>query len=143
MRQYIRHPTDIPLHYHVAEESENEAPHPRDISAGGISFSTDHKLNAGQKLDIQIEVNGQPFSIEGKVVWCHPQNDHYLVGVCFQTPEEAFAVRMVEQVCHIEQYREAVMRQEHRDLTTEEAAREWIKRHARDFPAWDAEGCVP
>lgn len=143
MRQYIRHPTDIPLHFCLADDAEHEDPHPRDISAGGISFSTEEWLEPGQNLNIRIEVNQQPFSIDGKVVWCHPQNDHYLVGVCFQSSEEAFAVRMVEQVCHIEHYREVVRRQEHRDLTTEEAAREWIKRHARDFPVWDAEGRVP
>lgn len=137
MRQYIRHPTDIPLEYHLADEPENGTPHPRDISAGGISFSTSKRLRPGQRLNIHIEVNGSPFNIDGKVVWCHPQDDNYLVGVSFQTSEEAFAVRMVEQICHIEQYREAVMRQEHRHLTTEEAAREWIKHHARDFPSWE------
>jgi hypothetical protein len=41
---------------------------------------------------------------------------------------------MVEQVCHVESYRRAVEQREGRQLTAEEAAEEWISRHASSFP---------
>ncbi|MCZ7563309.1 MAG: hypothetical protein M5U08_05410 [Burkholderiales bacterium] len=41
---------------------------------------------------------------------------------------------MVEQVCHIEEYRRAVARDEGRTLSTEEAAAEWIAEYAARFP---------
>ena len=41
---------------------------------------------------------------------------------------------MVEQVCNIENYRRDVEQREGRKLTTEEAAKEWIKRDASSFP---------
>jgi hypothetical protein len=41
---------------------------------------------------------------------------------------------MVEQVCHIEQYKRSAKDNEGRELTSEQAATEWIARHAADFP---------
>ncbi|GGX41474.1 PilZ domain-containing protein [Saccharospirillum salsuginis] len=137
MRQYIRHPTDIPLHYQVADAPEECHPHLRDVSTGGLSFTADQPFEQGQILTIQIDVTDPPFEISGEVVWCHARDGEYLVGVCFDSVEQAFALRMVEQVCHIEQYRAAVRQLENRELTAEEAAHEWIQRHARDFPAWN------
>ena len=42
---------------------------------------------------------------------------------------------MIEQVCHIEHYRKEVMLREGRELSAQEAAREWISKYAGDFPA--------
>jgi hypothetical protein len=41
---------------------------------------------------------------------------------------------MVEQICHIERYRNDVAQREGRQLTAEEAALEWISRYASSFP---------
>jgi hypothetical protein len=41
---------------------------------------------------------------------------------------------MVEQIYHIEQYKLRVWEQEHRQLTSEQAAAEWIKKYADTFP---------
>jgi hypothetical protein len=43
-------------------------------------------------------------------------------------------MRMVEQVCHIEQYKKELFEDEGRALTGEQAAMEWIKRFAEGFP---------
>ena len=41
---------------------------------------------------------------------------------------------MVEQVCYIESYKKVVYETEGRQLTTEEAAMEWIRKYASQFP---------
>jgi hypothetical protein len=41
---------------------------------------------------------------------------------------------MVGQVCHIESYKKVVYQAEGRLLTAEEAAMEWIGKHASQFP---------
>jgi hypothetical protein len=41
---------------------------------------------------------------------------------------------MVQQVCSIENYRKEVETREGRTLTNQEAAAEWIKKHAGNFP---------
>jgi hypothetical protein len=46
---------------------------------------------------------------------------------------------MVEQVCHIEEYKQAMLRIEQRKLTSQQAAREWIDKYAAQFPLADSE----
>ncbi len=72
--------------------------------------------------------------IEGVVVWCRKQDGHFEVGMRFGDDRTAFRVRMVEQVCRIEQYRKNALEQEGRVLSAEEAAHEWVARYAKDFP---------
>jgi hypothetical protein len=45
-----------------------------------------------------------------------------------------FLARMVEQVCHVDKYRKSVQRSECRVLSPEEAALEWVDKHAARFP---------
>ena len=68
------------------------------------------------------------------MAWCQNEGGQYAVGVQFLDSEEAFRVRMVEQVCHIESYRRDIAEREGRQLTAEEAALEWIGRYASSFP---------
>ncbi|WP_313952899.1 hypothetical protein [Accumulibacter sp.] len=49
--------------------------------------------------------------------------------------DRAFATRMVEQVQHIERYRQEVLRVEGRVLDGDSAAWEWISRYAALFPS--------
>jgi len=65
-----------------------------------------------------------------RVAWCQNEGGQYTVGVQFLESEEAFRVRLVEQICHIENYRREVAQGEGRELTSEEAALEWISRFA-------------
>jgi hypothetical protein len=47
---------------------------------------------------------------------------------------DAFSVRMLEQICYIEHYRHQAHVREGRILSTVQAAREWISRFVSDFP---------
>jgi hypothetical protein len=67
------------------------------------------------------------------VVRPHPLSG-YELGVTFLDAEDAFRARMVEQLCHIEDYRRSVMRTQGRELSLDEAATEWIEKFAEDFP---------
>ena len=58
----------------------------------------------------------------------------------FISKDTLFVARMVEQVCHIEQYKQDIAAKEGRILSGEEAAREWIERYAASFPQWQANG---
>ena len=40
---------------------------------------------------------------------------------------------MTEQICHIEHYKQEVMKREGRRLDCSQAAMEWIDKYARDF----------
>lgn len=134
MRQYLRHPTDIPLHFQLTDQTASRQQPLRDIGHGGLCFHAREPLPPGTVLSITIAPHGPPFRAEGTVVWCRPADSGHDIGVRFADEETGFAVRMVEQACHIEHYKREVLATEGRRLSGEQAAAEWIERYAEDFP---------
>jgi hypothetical protein len=135
MQGYIRHPHDIPAQISLCSHtriSSNTASHSGEI---GISVSTDNFYAIGTALNIEICVKDTGFKATGHATWCIPEkNGRFRTGLVFDDPDTAYAVRMIEQICYIEQYRKEVERIEGRVLTPEDAADEWINLFAKDFP---------
>ncbi|ANG63631.1 hypothetical protein A8C75_14870 [Marinobacterium aestuarii] len=133
-RHYIRHPSEIPIQIVLAGQ-----PHEHkmsNISLGGICVHTRHCLPDNTDIIIRIPLLMPQFSASGRVRWCHYHAlEDALLGICFSDEETAFAVRMVEQVCHIESYRQRACRDTGRNYSSEEAAIEWIARYAHRFPS--------
>ena len=74
--------------------------------------------------------------ITGVVVWCTQIDENYEIGVRFCDTRNAFRIRILEQLCHIENYRQERQKSEGRNLSREEAAQEWISRYAYNFPSF-------
>jgi hypothetical protein len=91
----------------------------------------------GTVIELRIPVVRPAFETRARVVWCRASEAGYDLGVEFLDPSDAFRARMVEQVCHIEDYRAGVYRSEGRELTAEQAAMEWIGKYASEFPEED------
>ena len=133
MRKYIRHPSDIPIQFNV--KKVKLAKHRmRNISVGGVSIRTEGRIEIGSVIDLTINSVTPAFTASGRVAGCLKRGDSYDVGIQFLEPEDAFRVRMVEQICHIEQYKKDMFEREGRQLSGEEAALEWINKFASDFP---------
>ena len=135
MREYIRHPSDIPIDFHKVEDESLERECLLNISEGGLCFHSERKLREGSVILIEIPVRAPVFKIAGVVVWCkqHDQTD-FEVGVQFQNITVESSVRIIEEICHIEHYKKEILENEGRDLTSEQAAAEWIEKHADTFP---------
>lgn len=133
MRQFIRHPVSIPIIWEFPEsapavyESSN-------VGIGGLTFSCTRPFKAGTSLRLRIDCVNPPFETQARVAWCHSQENGFELGVEFMSEDDAYRVRMVEQICHIEDYRRQVDRLEGRKLSMREAAEEWISRYAPGFP---------
>ena len=134
MRQYIRHPTDIPLEYHLVDIVAHEKNFLKNISEGGLSFQSTVCIEPGAMIHITIPLRDPVFETEGIVVWCRESEGQFEVGVQFKDPSSEFRVRMIEQVCQIEHYKTEILNKEGRKLTSAEAAREWIAKYAQHFP---------
>lgn len=134
MRQFIRHPVDIPITYRVTHTGSNWKNHIRNISQGGLRFRADTSLEQGCIVHIGIPIRELEFTAVGIIVWCRKINEHFDVGVRFTDENTEFAVRMIEQICHICHYQRQVLEQEGRQLSREEAAVEWMDKFAQDFP---------
>ena len=107
---------------------------PKNVSQGGLCFPARHVVAPASRVRIRFPGLRPAFETLATVVWCHEGSAPHDVGVCFDDPRSEFSVRMIEQVCHIEQYKRDLREKEGRILTGEEAAREWIDRFAEGFP---------
>lgn len=134
MRNYIRHPSDIPIEFRHEPVSALETPHLQDVSRGGLSFTSHTPVEVETVIRVRIPYVEPAFEAPCRVSWCNTQDDHYVVGVEFLEAEDEYRARMVEQICHIEHYKKEVLAREGRELSGEEAAREWIHKYAKDFP---------
>lgn len=134
MRQFIRHPAEIPIEVRREDHPLQAASRMRNVSLGGLAFGSKQRLDPGTVVEVEIPFVMPGFKTTARVVWCNPRGGAFELGVEFLDAEDAFRGRMVEQVCHIEEYRRAVARDEGRTLSTEEAAAEWIAEYAARFP---------
>ncbi len=134
MRNCIRHPSNIPIGFHLEELVTEGNEHLKNISFGGLSFSSIHELSAGDIISVKIPLVRPAFQAMGRVSWCRAEGSQFEVGIEFIDKDDMFRARMVEQVCYIEQYRQEVLKKNGRKLSAEDAAREWIQKFAPQFP---------
>ncbi len=156
MRAFIRHPSDIPIellrHRHpsvspaadaldgfpVAEGAlleEHASGRSCGVSQGGLRCRVSEPFAAGELVSVRIALVEPAHEIAGQVVWCRPANGRWDVAVRFLNAQDAYAARMIEQICHIESYKADILRREGRALSAEEAAQEWIAQYAAQFPS--------
>jgi len=135
IRKYIRHPVEIPLDYVITGESFEKREYSQNISIGGICFRTEEKLTSGLILLIKIPTIDPKFEGVGRVVWCLDKENYFEAGVEFVDEEDAYRARLIEQICYIKKYQKDMLEQEDRDLSDEQAAEEWTRIFAKNFPA--------
>jgi hypothetical protein len=138
IRKFIRHPADVPLQVTLDWEEENDDSIDQTITnvgLGGLAFVSQKPLEVLQRVRICIPLLQQDNYLVGNVVWCEKSGKSYEIGIEFEKTRDAFRIRMIEQICHIEHYRKEVERLEGRELSAQEAAGEWISKYAGDFPA--------
>ncbi|MDX8403304.1 MAG: PilZ domain-containing protein [Mariprofundaceae bacterium] len=132
-RTFIRHPSGIPIDAQPIDQSDTHPTSMLNISEGGLAFETHEQLPVGAVISIKIPHIDLSFHVTGKVIWTNETDQGFSIGVIFTDKDEAFRARMVQQVCHIESYWRKTV-DSGRELTIEDAASEWIRRFATDFP---------
>jgi len=135
MRKFIRHPTDMPIEYHIENNSAPQKETLNDVSRGGLSFRTETYVEPGSDIVIRFTIHEPVYEAHGVVVRCRKNKDHYQVGVRFHDPSTEYHIRMIEQISYIEHYKKEVLEKEGRTITGKEAAMEWIQKYAKDFPS--------
>ncbi|MDJ0779695.1 MAG: PilZ domain-containing protein [Gammaproteobacteria bacterium] len=139
IRKFIRHPADVPIQVTLdwaGDDDHDDADQTiTNVSLGGLAFISQEPLELLQRVRIAIPVLDQDNFLVGNVVWCDKADGAYEIGVEFEHGRDAYRLRMIEQICHIEHYRNEVARTEGRELSSQDAAREWIARFAGDFPS--------
>lgn len=136
LREFIRHPTSVPFQL---DELDGEVKRGintlNNVSFGGVACISSAPIKEGTTVKMRIECVNPNFEITGKAVWCRLKNDLYEIGIEFiVSKDQVFHLRMIEQICHIEHYRHEVLKNEGREIGSEEAASEWIEKYAGNFP---------
>ena len=128
-------PIHVTLDWVEDEDDETVDQTITNVSLGGLAFMSQKPLEVLQRVRVCIPLLRQDNHLVGNVVWCEQSGKNYEVGIEFEKSRDVFRLRMIEQICHIEQYRKEAESLEGRVLSTQEAAGEWISKYADDFPA--------
>jgi len=138
-REYIRHPAKVPLV--IAPQSTREQLnlplnhlHIKNVSTGGLSFDSPVEFHTNTVIKIKIPSIKPVFKVNAVVQWCRQIKDQFELGVQFLDTNDAFRVRMVEQICHIGQYRDEAQQRTGRRMTWNKASIEWIEKNGGSFP---------
>ena len=132
-RFFIRHPSDVPIVVQLEDCILLKEESLSNVSVGGLTFISDNPFNLNSTVKIKICLVNPPFEARGRVVWCAGSSGRFDVGVEFIETKDAFRIRMVEQICHIEHYKREIRVKDGRSLSGREAALEWIDRFAGSF----------
>jgi len=133
-REYIRHPANIPLEVVPQSSREQLNLQLNNVSEGGLSFDSPIEFHSNTVIKIKIPSIKPAFTVSAVVQWCKKITDHFEMGVRFLDQQDAFQVRMIEQVCHIGEYRQAAQLNSGRRMTWNKASIEWIEKHGGNFP---------
>ena len=133
MRSFIRHPANIPIEFNFQANNKYKIQNMQNVSSGGLCFISDMAIPKGSSLNLCIPNLKYPFVAECVVMWCRKAKKRYEVGVRFNDDKTSFRMRMIEQICYIERYREEMI-YKGRELKWQEAYKEWIAKFGKDFP---------
>lgn len=133
-RRSLRHQAEIPIEISTPDGNRpKQVGATHDISNGGLSFFSESPYTLNQKIKLAIQITRPYFEEIARVIWCQPVGSGHEIGVQFINNDAIYRIKMLEQVRHIEQYRTEMKKQHGKEMSPQEAALEWIKKHAADF----------
>jgi len=139
-RHFIRHPLRLPLSYEIVDKNLGEnreimRSETINLSMGGLLFPSKHPVEPESNIVINMPFENKVFNIQAYVVRCIHNSDTklYDIAVSFLKTQEAFKAKMIEQIYLIAGYRDMLSLQTGKEISLEEASREWIKRYSARF----------
>ena len=137
-RRFIRHPLCFPLTYKMIEKKasgKETKSNTVNISMGGLLFLASKPVAVDSMINIKMPFQDKIFNVKAKVIHCDKDlgTKLFSVGVSFCRLSDAFKVKLIEQLYLISEFRDLWSVHLGRDITLEEASREWIKRYSKRF----------
>lgn len=138
-RRFIRHPLCFPLTYKVLNNDVSGGKEKYsttiNISVGGLLFSARNAAKPGSRIMIRMPFQDKVFNVKALVVHCKRDDETKLfnIGVSFYRMTDAFKTKLIEQLYLISEFRDMRAIQLGREVSLEEASREWIKRYSKRF----------
>jgi len=121
IRQFDRHPTDIPFKFKLNSMIGEHEHTLKDISQGGLCFRAHGGISPGTGMCICIPFARDPCRLSGKIAWCRKTNQGlYEMGIAFSQTMEAPALQQIDR---IEVYRKSYGQACGHRITSEDAGR--------------------
>jgi hypothetical protein len=133
-REYIRHPSKIPLVIVPHSTRQQLSLKLNNMSEGGLAFDSPVEFHVNSLIKIKMPSTKPVFKVDAVVQWCRELKGCFEMGVRFLDPDDAFRVRMVEQVCHISEYRKEAQKESGKRMAWNKASEEWIAKNGGTFP---------
>ncbi len=135
-KTFIQHPADVALDYKLNAADNQlclalDTPIPK---RGGLTFDNKKPLSVGSMVSLKIAPFRPALRVKGVVTYCTKRKDYYQIGVEFMNVDDAFRVRMTEQACYIEHYKNELQKEQGKKISREQAALEWIAICGASFP---------
>jgi len=134
-RRFTRFPPNIPIEIEI-ELGKNvliDKDFLNDISLEGLSFKFTFSIDQGKTININIPLDKSKFRIKAEVKWCEATDGLFNIGVKFLDSTDSFKAKIYKQLRQIEAYKFEVFERDGRELTFNEAAKEWIDKYAKKF----------
>ena len=131
MREYIRHHAGVPVY--ITHDNSEYCFHLLNVSLGGLACKGKDTFAVDAQVSLRIPYLQPEYKAIGRIAWCKKANDLYEIGIEHTGEKDKARLIMVEQISHIEHYRNEVMLSEGRDLSGEEAAKEWNSIHGSTY----------
>jgi len=139
-RRFIRHSMCFPLTYNVVEKarslkSKDLGAKTINVGRGGLLFSAKEGIGTNSIISINMPFQNKTFKIKAKVAYCNKDcnTNLYNVGVVFLRPNEAFKVKLIEQMYLISEYRDLRSIELGKEISLQEASEEWIAKYSERF----------
>lgn len=128
-RALYRLPSTLCVEITIVETGQVSATSLRNISPGGMRLASARPYARQELLEVGVPVVDPGFAAEAEVIWCRlADGGDFETGLRFADAFGRMAERIYGQLREIETFRQTVRDFEGRDLTSDEAAREWRRR---------------
>lgn len=130
---FIQHPAAVAVRLCTTSDHDSLGMDLVAHGRGGVCVPSALGYQPGTPLQVRVSVDGSELSYRGLVLWRRSRRRAFELGLAFATADAAFRARMIEQLCHIDAYRQRALARG-RSLDFEDAAAEWIDRYSGSFP---------
>lgn len=133
---FIHHPSGFPLEVRRLW-FERPSIEPVDESGKiGVIFQSEKYIKPGCRLEITVPLRNEEEKFRGQVVFVRHNGQNYDIGLWLKHRADASRARIVEQVCHIENYlKEKKYKEGPYAINRDRAAQEWIIKNASSVPS--------
>lgn len=127
---FIRHPDEFPIELDTTESNS----HLSNTSSLELVCHSDKAFHSGEGITLKIPSIASQLEVNGTIQSCNNTLNGYELGIAFDDNSSLMRIRMLEQLCYIQRYRNHVLTVEGRNISDQDAALEWIDKYAHLFP---------